>query len=111
MVGGMVNDAGGYYGYLGLRLPLERGERWQVTPSIGPGIYSAGDGIDLGGPVEFRSGIEVSARLGERARLGVSYYHLSNGVLYDLNPGQESLVLVLTVRTGGGGRGAAGAGP
>lgn len=109
MLGGMVNEDGAYYGYLGLRLPLELGERWQVTPSVGPGIYSAGDSIDLGGPVEFRSGLEISARLGERTSLGISYYHLSNGILYDLNPGEESLVLVLAVRTGGHGRDAAGA--
>lgn len=103
--GAMVNEDAGYYGYLAFRLPIEIGERWRATPFVGAGLYSAGDGVDLGGALEFRSGLEISVRLGERTGLGLSYYHLSNASIYDLNPGSESLVLVLAVRTRGGGAG------
>jgi hypothetical protein len=48
--------------------------------------------------IEFRSGIELSRRLGERSRLGVSFFHLSNAALYNFNPGSESLVLTYTTR-------------
>jgi hypothetical protein len=50
--------------------------------------------------VEFRSGLEVSYRLDDRSRLGLSFYHLSNGVIYDVNPGGESLCVVYGVRLG-----------
>lgn len=102
--GVMGNSDGGGYAYASLRLPLHElwgaGEesRWRLVPFTGAGLYAAGDGKDLGGPVEFRSGLEVSVRAGERWWIGLSYYHLSNAVLYDLNPGEESLVLVLSRR-------------
>lgn len=103
-VGALGTDDGGGYGYLGFRVPLGElwpdrwPDRWRVVPYTGVGIYTAGDGKDLGGPVEFRSGLEVSYRGGERWWLGVNFYHLSNGVLYDRNPGSESLVLTLSWR-------------
>jgi hypothetical protein len=77
---------------------VELGERWRAVPFTGGGVYSAGDGKDLGGPVEFRSGLEVSVGVGERWRVGVVYSHLSNAVVYDLNPGAESLVVAVAFR-------------
>lgn len=97
-LGTLGNEDGGLYGYFSLRFPFDLGERWRVTPFTGGGVYSAGDGKELGGPVEFRSGLEVSLRVSERVRLGLVYSHLSNAVLYDLNPGAEALALVVAVR-------------
>lgn len=97
-LGAIGNEDGGSYGYLSLRLPIDLGARLRATPFTGGGVYSAGDGKDLGGPVEFRSGLEVSVKLGAHARLGLVYAHLSNAVLYDLNPGAETLALVVAVR-------------
>jgi len=100
----MGNGDGGGYLYSTLRFPLARlwpeswPERLRVTPYSGVGLYEQGDGKDLGGPVEFRSGLDVAWRAGERVWLGVSFYHLSNAVLYDLNPGEESLVLTISWR-------------
>lgn len=77
------------YGYAGVRLDLFVGNRWVVTPSFAPGLYHDGDGKDLGHAVEFRSAIEVAYRLDNRARIGMSLYHLSNAGLSDNNPGTE----------------------
>ncbi len=102
--GVMANADGGGYLYGSLRVPLHEiwsegwPERWRVVPFTGAGLYEEGDGKDLGGPVEFRSGLEVSVRAGGRWWVGLSYYHLSNAVLYDENPGEESLVLVVARR-------------
>ena len=96
-VGALGIEDGGFYGYFSLRVPLE-GARWRAVPFTGAGVYSAGEGKDLGGPVEFRSGLEVSVRVGERWRVGVVYSHLSNAVLYDLNPGAESLLVGVSFR-------------
>ena len=100
----MGNGDGGGYLYTTLRFPLDGywpaswPERLRVTPFTGVGLYAEGDGKDLGGPVEFRSGLEVAWRAGERLSVGVGFYHLSNAVLYDRNPGEESLVVVLSWR-------------
>lgn len=103
-VGLMAHGEGGGYAYSTLRVPFDRlwPERWperlRVTPYTGVGFYEPGDGKDLGGPVEFRSGIDLGWRAGERLWIGLSFYHLSNAVLYDENPGEESLVLTLSWR-------------
>jgi hypothetical protein len=97
-LGALGIEGDGFYGYFSLRVPVELGERWRAVPFTGAGVYSAGEGKDLGGPEEFRSGLEVSLAVGERWRVGVVYSHLSNAVLYDLNPGAESLVVAVTFR-------------
>lgn len=100
----MAHGEGGGYAYATFRVPFDRlwPERWpqrlRVTPYTGVGFYEPGDGKDLGGPVEFRSGIDLGWRAGERLWIGLSFYHLSNAVLYDENPGEESLVLTLSWR-------------
>ena len=98
-LGALGTEDGSFYGYFSLRVPVEFGSsRWRAVPFTGGGVYSAGDGKDLGGPVEFRSGLEVSVEVGERARVGLVYSHISNAVLYDRNPGAESLALTVAFR-------------
>ena len=55
-----------------------------------PGLYAENGGIDLGGPVEFRSGIEVGYEAGNGIRYAFSFDHRSNGEIYDDNPGLET---------------------
>jgi hypothetical protein len=109
-----ANDDGGTYAYLSLRLdaaetlaaltggsppPAATERRWRLIGFTGLGHYRAGDeGRDLGGPLEFRSGLELSRRIGRRSRLGLSFDHLSNAGLYDSNRGSESLVLAWSWR-------------
>ncbi len=102
--GAMVTGDGAAYAHLSLRLALKDlwrapwPERWRVVPFLGVGVYEEGDGKDLGGAVEFRSGVEVSYRAGRNWWLGATLYHLSNAVIYDSNPGQESLVFTVSWR-------------
>ena len=74
--------------------PLGASRRTWIGLGFGVSLYDEGDGKDLGGPVEFRSSIELSFKVAASARLGLNLYHLSNAGLYDLNPGSNSLVLV-----------------
>ena len=96
--GVMVNADGSFYAYGSFRFEIAAGQRWQITPQLGAGIYSRNGGFDLGGPVEFRSGLEVTRQIGDRHRLGLLFYHLSNAVLYHHNPGSESLVITFSTR-------------
>ena len=86
-------EDGNAWVYGGLRLDVALG-KWVVTPQFSISLYEDGDGKDLGGVIEFRSGLEVAYRF-DKARVGVLFYHLSNADLYDQNPGSNSLVLTV----------------
>lgn len=55
------------------------------------GLYLKGEGPDLGGPIEFRSGIELGYENRKGWRYAVSYNHRSNAGIYDENPGVETV--------------------
>ena len=85
----------------------ERGEAWvgfgqTYTFPIGqrgvygelhamPGVYWRNGGFDLGGPIEFRSGIEIGYENRGGWRYALSYDHRSNAELFRLNPGVETV--------------------
>jgi lipid A 3-O-deacylase len=96
--GVMVNDQGSFYVYGGLRCDIPLAKPWELSIQFAPGLYRRGGGFDLGGPVEFRSGIELSYPLAPRGRVGLLLFHLSNAGLYRHNPGSESLVLTYRFR-------------
>ena len=68
-----------------------------ITPSFGVGLYSRGQGRDLGFPVEFRSQIEVGYRFENEMRVSVAYSHISNGNLSEYNPGVDMISAYLHV--------------
>jgi lipid A 3-O-deacylase len=96
--GAMVNSKGALYVYGGLRCDIPLARPWELSIQFAPGLYRAGNGFDLGGPVELRSGIELSHPLAPRGRIGLMLFHLSNAGLYTHNPGSESLVLTYSYR-------------
>ncbi len=96
--GAMATARGALYAYGGFRFDQPLGKEWSVSPQLAAGLYYRDAGRNLGGALEFRSGIELSRRIGERSRLGLTLYHLSNAGLYNVNPGMESLVLTYTAR-------------
>lgn len=84
------------FAHLGFRVELPLGDRFVLTPQFGAGYYDAGNDKDLGGHLQFRSGIEAAVRLNRQQRLGLLLYHLSNAGIESHNPGEESLVLQWT---------------
>ena len=78
----------------GLLVDMFFGRRYVLTPSFGPHIYFGGNSkLDLGHKLQFRSQLEFSYRLDDRARLGVAVSHYSNAGLGSKNPGTESLIV------------------
>ena len=61
------------------------------------GLYARGTGVDLGGTIEFRSGVEVSYHLANGMRLGFGWDHRSNLEIFALNPGVEMVHLRLSI--------------
>ena len=92
-VGAAAAEDGNAWVYAGVRFDWEVSERWVLTPHFAVSLYDAGEGKDLGGPIEFRSGLELSYRITDESRLGILFYHLSNADLYEDNPGTNTLAL------------------
>ena len=63
------------------------------TPSFAPGLYSKGDGKDLGHILEFKSELQFSLDVFSNSELGFSYNHISNASLGDKNPGANSYMI------------------
>ena len=84
----MTADTATYF-YTGVQAEYKIG-KLNLTPSFSPGLYSMGDGKDLGSPLEFKSEIQLSIDLLPGTKLGYSHSHLSNADLGDKNPGADS---------------------
>jgi hypothetical protein len=100
IVGAMATTDRGLNAYGGFCLDVPAGRRAVLKGSFAPGLYAKGRGKELGRTVEFRSALEVGWRFGNGARLGIELYHLSNASFSRTNPGEESLVLVLSLPRG-----------
>ena len=84
----MTTDSASFF-YTGVQAEYKIG-KLNLTPSFSPGIYSMGDGKDLGSPLEFKSELQLSVDLLPGTKLGYSHSHLSNADLGDKNPGADS---------------------
>jgi lipid A 3-O-deacylase len=99
VAGGLFASRGTLYVYGGLRYDLPLPGSWSLSPQLAAGLYSHEQGIDLGGALEFRSGLELSRDFrGGRSRAGLLLFHLSNGHLYSHNPGTEGLAFTYSLR-------------
>ena len=62
-----------------------------------PGLYADNGGFDLGGPIEFRSGIELGYENRAGWRFALSYDHRSNAGIFSRNPGVETVKFRISV--------------
>ena len=85
-----------FFAYAGFRTDLDLTRRWRLTPGFAVGAYDRNGDIDLGGPIEFRSSLDVSSAVRNGMRIGVTLYHVSNARLYDRNPGINALAFIQT---------------
>tara|TARA_B100000700_G_scaffold86083_1_gene96780 strand:- start:2634 stop:3236 length:603 start_codon:yes stop_codon:yes gene_type:complete len=89
VTGMMFTTDNAAYVYTGIEANYDLGP-FKFTPSFTPGLYSQGNGKDLGHPLEFKSEVQLSMDLGESTNFGMSYNHVSNASLGDKNPGANS---------------------
>jgi hypothetical protein len=97
IAGALANTDGGVFGYGGFQTDIYIGRRFVITPQATIGAYHEGSSKDLGGVFQFRTGGEIAYRFGNRARLGISFHHISNAGIYDDNPGTENLLLTFSI--------------
>ena len=89
ITGFMITADSASYFYTGVQAEYKVG-RLNLVPSFSPGLYSMGDGKDLGSPLEFKSEVQLSLDLLPGTKLGYSQSHISNADLGDTNPGADS---------------------
>ena len=89
ITGALVTADSAAYIYTGVQAQYNLG-MINFTPSFAPGLYSKGDGKDLGHILEFKSELQISVDFVSNSQLGFSYNHLSNASLGTKNPGANS---------------------
>ena len=89
ITGALVTADSAAYIYTGIQAQYNLG-KINFTPSFAPGLYSKGDGKDLGHILEFKSELQISVDFVSNSQLGFSYNHLSNASLGTKNPGANS---------------------
>ena len=94
VTGLMVTGDNAAYVYTGFQIYNEGPLKF--TPSFTPGLYSKGDGKDLGHVIEFKTEIQISYEFSSNSEIGVSYNHISNASLGDKNPGANSYMFNFT---------------
>ena len=90
ITGGFITENSAAYVYTGVEWNYDMGGKMLFTPSFAPGLYSQGDGKDLGHVLEFKTEIQASYAVSESSSFGVSYNHISNASLGNKNPGANS---------------------
>ena len=62
--------------------------------SSSAGIYSNGDGKDLGSALQFKNEVNLLYKLGRSSRVGIGSHHISNAGLSSVNPGTNNFYLI-----------------
>jgi lipid A 3-O-deacylase len=93
VTGGFITENSAAYIYTGVEWNHDMGNKMTFTPSFTPGLYTEGNGKDLGHIVEFKTEIQASYAISEESSFGLSYNHISNASLGSKNPGANSYML------------------
>jgi hypothetical protein len=90
----MANTDGAVYLFSGFYIDIPLASFLYLTPSFAPGFYHKCNSKNLDYALEFRSQLELSIRLENNLRVGVSFSHISNASLGKINPGVESFAII-----------------
>jgi lipid A 3-O-deacylase len=100
LIGTYVTEKGSIYSYFGLRAEIPLGGRFMLIPMAAVGDYEKGRGKNLGSHVEFKTGAELDVIFDSGVRLGPVFDHVSNAGLTKRNPGEENVLLMVSVPLG-----------
>ena len=87
----------GYAG-AGLAYTWRSAKGWFLRGSVMAGVHRRGNGADLGGPMQFRSGLDLGLTLDRDTDIGIGVDHRSNARIYTTNPGLNSVSLFISRR-------------
>jgi hypothetical protein len=98
--GTLFTNKGSVYTYFSLRGEIPIGRHVLIVPMEAVGDYEQGRGKKLGAHVEFKSGIEVDYVFDNGIRVGPVFDHISNAGIGRANPGEENMLLMVSVPIG-----------
>ena len=93
VIGGFVTAKSATMLYSGFETNIGKDSIY-LNLSSSAGIYSNGDGKDLGNTLQFKSEVNIFYRLGKSSRLGLGSHHISNAGLSSVNPGTNNFYLI-----------------
>ncbi len=93
VVGGLVTAKSASMFYGGFETNLGS-DLIYLNLSSSAGIYSNGDGKDLGNAIQFKSEVNLLYSLSEKTRIGIGSHHISNAGLDSVNPGTNNYYLI-----------------
>lgn len=99
-VGTFFTDKGSVYTYGGFRLELPVGKHFLIVPMAAVGDYEKGGGKNLGSHIEFKTGAEIDLAFANGIRVGPVFDHVSNAGIGKHNPGEENLLIMVSVPLG-----------
>lgn len=98
IIGGFMTTDNGTYGYAGFDWDVALlPNQLYLIPNFAVGAYGEGHGRQLGGTLEFRSGIELDYQFPNTQRVGVALNHISNAGIYNHNPGEENVIATYSI--------------
>jgi lipid A 3-O-deacylase len=100
LIGTFFTNRGSVYTYGGFRLELPVGRHILILPMATVGDYEKGAGKNLGSHIEFKTGAEVDLVFANGMRVGPVFDHVSNAGIGKKNPGEENLLLMVSVPLG-----------
>ena len=93
VIGGFVTAKSATMFYSGFETNIGQDSIY-LNLSSSAGIYSNGDGKDLGNVLQFKSEVNLFYRLGKSSRVGLGSHHISNAGLSSVNPGTNNFYLI-----------------
>jgi lipid A 3-O-deacylase len=100
LVGTFFTNKGSLYTYGGFRVEIPIGKHLLIVPMAAVGDYEKGGGKDLGSHIEFKTGAEIDLVFANGIRVGPVFDHVSNAGIGKRNPGEENLLLMISVPLG-----------
>lgn len=100
MIGAFGTSRGSVYAYGGFRGDFVLFDHYVIMPNAAVGYYGRGNGKNLGSRLEFKTGVELAYRFDNAMRVGVAFDHVSNAGLTKTNPGEENLLLMVSIPIG-----------
>jgi len=93
VIGGFVTAKSATMFYSGFETNIGQDSIY-LNLSSSVGIYSNGDGKDLGNDLQFKSEVNLFYRLGKSSSIGLGSHHISNAGLSSVNPGTNNFYLI-----------------
>ena len=93
VIGGFVTAKSASMFYSGFETNIGQ-DTIYLNLSSSAGIYSNGDGKDLGNDLQFKSELNIFYRLGKLSSAGLGSHHISNAGLSSVNPGTNNFYFI-----------------